>query len=162
MIQDPIHLNAAVEAVKAASTALDSVPHLDGAEGHLDTAFQATADSIAAAKEAIEFASNPQGAPVPGVGQNLADQEFVENLGDAPIVRFSFDGGKSSASGEIIPVGNGNPNPGGLNVSGDAFFSGNAFQVDNMILNINVCNNCNAGRDLIQSGNGYVFPIYTQ
>lgn len=46
-----------------------------------------------------------------------------------------------------------------VTVNGNPVFSGNQFDIQNMILNLNVCMHCQAGGDIIQSGQGYVFPF---
>ena len=161
-------LNTAAAAIRSARSLINAIKGVDGADAELGKVIQTASDSIAVAKEAITIASKAHQPPERKVPQQTAvfgDPNSNQNLTDAPMVSFEFETGTTSGSGEAIPI-NAAPQP-ALNFNSTdgnqgSPFTGSVFQVQNMILNINICSKCQAGRDLIQSNNGYTFPIYVR
>ena len=159
-------LNAAAAAIRSARELIDAIDGVEGSDPKLGKVIQAASDSISVAKEAITIASRAHQPPERDVPQETAvfgDPNSSQNLTDAPIVKFEFETGTTTGSGEAMPI-NSAPQP-ALNFNSTdgnqgSPFTGSVFQVQNMILNINICSKCQAGRDLVQSNNGYTFPIY--
>lgn len=91
-------------------------------------------------------------------------------LTDTPGVKFTFNaGGGTIGSGtaqipSAAPSVNGTPpnTTPNLTFSGNPILTGNAFQVQNMLLNMNICVQCRASGHIVQTGNGFVFPIQIQ
>lgn len=178
-------IGAASAALKAVSAALEGVPGhngngMDGAAAA--PAILAASDAVKAASAAVNLASNlAANGPTPGSSQGgIAINPFsggkaggeLGNLPDpallteTPAVKFKFDaGGGTLGSGSAqIPVTGpslnaNNPN---MTFSGNPILSGNAFQVQNMLLNMNICVQCRASGHIVQTGNGFVFPITIQ
>lgn len=166
-------IGAAAAALKAASAALENVP---GMEAHASApAIVAASDAVKAASNAINLAStlstsglnpsNPQSGININAGKtgNMIDPSL---LTETPTVKFNFDaGGGTVGSGSAqIPVSAPSLNPTNPNLtfSGNPILTGNAFQVQNMLLNMNICVQCRASGHIVQTGNGFVFPITVQ
>lgn len=162
-------IGAASAALQAASAALGTVPQQNGAGAHSSApAIIAAAEAVKAASAAINLASTLTGAP----SQNGIALNPTGNLGDlidpallteTPGVRFTFDaGGGTIGNGSAqIPASDPSLNP-NLTFQGNPVLSGNAFQVQNMLLNMNICVQCRASGHIVQTGNGFVFPIAIQ
>jgi hypothetical protein len=168
-------ISAASAALKAASAALEAVPTQNGLEAHTSApAIIAAADAVKAASSAINLASTLTGTTAQpsqgGIALNptaeFGDLIDPASLSDTPGVRFSFDAGggtTGSGSAQIPPSGPSlNANNPNLTFSGNPLLSGNAFQVQNMLLNMNICVKCQASGHIVQTGNGFVFPITIQ
>lgn len=156
-------INAAAEAIKAATAAIGAVS-LGDVHMQADSsgpAIQAASEAIKAASAAINVASTQgQGN---GTSPSALDPAFIDPalLSEFPSVKFAFDaGGGTTGSGSAsIPTGS---QQSGLTFSGNPILSGNAFQVQNMLLNMNICVQCRASGHIVQTGNGFVFPITIQ
>jgi len=168
-------IGAASAALKAASVALEAVPNRNGLDAHTSTpAIIAAAEAVKAASSAINLAAALTGTTAgPSQGQiglnptgDLGDLIDPALLTDTPGVRFTFDaGGGTTGSGSAQIPASGpslNANNPNLNVSGNPLLSGNAFQVQNMLLNMNICVKCQASGHIVQTNNGFVFPITIQ
>ena len=175
-------IGAASASLKAASAALENIPSQNGADaGSSSPAIIAASNAVKAASSAINHAStltNTGGlrstqrgnASNPPVGaQNGTEAGGLIDpalLTETPGVRFTFDAGGGT-------IGNGTaqipargpalnaPDP-NVTFSGNPILSGNAFQVQNMLLNMNICVQCRASGHIVQTGNGFVFPIQIQ
>ncbi len=182
-------IGAASAALKAASAALENVPAPHDVEPHIPTpAMIAASDAVKAASEAINLVStlssnggNPAGIPqnngmaiqpaAGGMG-GMESGELIDPalLTDTPGVKFTFNAGGGtigSGSAQIpaaAPSVNGTPpnTTPNLTFSGNPILTGNAFQVQNMLLNMNICVQCRASGHIVQTGNGFVFPIQIQ
>ena len=110
---------------------------------------------------------SPQGVSALSSGK-LDPGELIDPalLTETPGVRFTFDaGGGTTGTGtaQVPPSGPSlNANNPNLTFSGNPILSGNAFQVQNMLLNMNICVQCRASGHIVQTGNGFVFPITVQ
>ena len=171
-------ISAATEALKVATTALEGVSSQSSPDIQVSTpAIAAASEAVKAASQAISVASNPvlpassgnsaisPSSPIqPGVPESIDPALLTETPG----VRFSFDaGGGTTGSGTAqIPTANpvapNAPSQPNLNFTGNPVLSGNAFQVQNMLLNMNICVQCRASGHIVQTGNGFVFPIQIQ
>ena len=162
-------VGAASAALNAASAALASVPKQNGMDAHSSVpAIIAAADAVKAASSAIDLASTLTTAPSQsGIALNpMGDLIDPALLTETPGVKFSFDAGGGTignGSAQIPPSGPSlNANDPNLTFSGNPILSGNAFQVQNMLLNMNICVKCQASGHIVQTGNGFVFPIAIQ
>ena len=169
-------ISAATEALKVATTALQGVSAQSSPNVQVSApAIAAASEAVKAASQAIAVASNPvspasSGAISPNSPIQPGVPESVDPalLTETPGVRFSFDaGGGTTGSGTAqIPTANpvapNAPSQPNLNFTGNPILSGNAFQVQNMLLNMNICVQCRASGHIVQTGNGFVFPIQIQ
>ena len=166
-------IGAASAALNAASAALEAVHSQNGLDAHTsDPAIFATADAVNAASKAINLASTTNtGTTTPeasqgAIGLNPKGGIDPALLTETPGVVFTFDaGGGTTGSGSAqipaAPAAAPAAAP-GLTFSGNPILSGNAFQVQNMLLNMNICVQCRASGHIVQTGNGFVFPITVQ
>ena len=156
-----VHLTSALQAVSSASLAIDALPK-GGVDADFGPAIDAAANSIQAAKKAVEVAFEAQLASGGGTQTSYVLTQNGDGTLD-PILRLSFKTGRTSGQGEIYAVNTslGKPtNP--LNLDGASFINGKlplTLIAENLVLNLSICQGCIA-ETIIQNNKAFVVPIY--